>query len=336
MRDRNGAEVWLVAVKCTFDIQQDGSLCASTEQLPVLRIPEYIGEPGKSSLRYEDDLIATKITTDILLLGHAYAPHGQPAVQTDVGLRVGNLVKVLRVFGDRYWREDFSISSPRPFSKMPIVYERAFGGIDRSSAQPERDWDWRNPVGTGFVMSKPNAIGLRLPNIEYLDHPIQVWSDRPQPAGFRPLCSHWQQRAVFAGTYDVEWERTRQPLLPEDFDDRFFQCAPADQQTERFLLGGEPVVLKNLTSSSYLAFRLPRLIFGFETRFYSGRPEIHHAKLHTVILEPDFPRVSLVFHTALPCHARAQKLDRTIVIQKQLLHAAESSLEVEEEIVSEP
>ena len=37
--------------------------------------------------------------------------------------------------------------------------------------------------------------------------------------------------------------KTRQPLLPDDFDDRYFQFAPADQQAPAFLRGGEPVVL---------------------------------------------------------------------------------------------
>ena len=34
-RDRNGAEVWLVAVKCTFDIMSDGSTVVSKDQLVI-------------------------------------------------------------------------------------------------------------------------------------------------------------------------------------------------------------------------------------------------------------------------------------------------------------
>jgi len=59
------------------------------------------------------------------------------------------------------------------------------------------------------------------------------------------------------------------------------------------------------------------VFLGFETRFYDGSREPHKTrKLHTVILEPDFPRVSLVWHTALPCHFKVQKLERTIVTLK--------------------
>jgi len=51
VRDRNGAEVWLVAVKCTFTIEPDGTTAVAEEQPPVRRIPEHHGEPGRSSLK---------------------------------------------------------------------------------------------------------------------------------------------------------------------------------------------------------------------------------------------------------------------------------------------
>lgn len=322
MRNHRGAEVWLVAIKCTFDILPDGNTCVATEQPPVMRVPEYIGDPGQSSLRYESDLILTKLTTDVLLNGHAYAPGARPATIVDVGFRVGPLIRVAKVFGDRLWRVQglcAAMSERQPFIKMPLVWERAFGGWDKTSPNPKQQgWEPRNPVGTGFAVDESHLDGMLAPNIEDPKSIIQGWNDHPVPLGFGPIGPHWTPRSSFAGTYDDEWVKQRQPLSPKDFDDRFFQCAPPAQQTEGFLLGGEPVALKNLTQSGQLFFNLPRLFFGFETRFYSGPPEMHRAKLHTVILEPDYPRVSLIFHTALECHARAQKLARTIVVQKKI------------------
>lgn len=317
VRDRHGTEIWLVAVKCTFDILPDGSTEVSAEQPPVLRAPEYTGEPGKSSLLYDTDLVLTKKTTDVLLHGHAYAPQGKPVAEIDVGLRAGDVVKRLRVFGDRHlgWS---GIESAQPFVKMPLVYERAFGGIDAKSAHPERDWEWRNPVGTGFAVKKTHLDGVPLPNIEYSNHLFHSWDDRPPPAGFGPVCSHWQPRVSHAGTYGEKWLKERQPLLPEDFDDRFYQCAPQDQQAPAFLRGGEPVVLLNLSPGGELRFTLPEVPLYFETRFYTGDRKIHPpSQLHTVILEPDFPRVSMVWHTALPCHFLVHKLDRTLVALKR-------------------
>jgi hypothetical protein len=315
VRDRDGAEVWLVALKCTFDILPDGATVVSAEQPPVLRAAEYYGEPGKSSVRYESDLVLTKTTTDIIVLGHAYAL--RPVTQLDVGFRVGPVQKVLRVFGDRSWGAT-GPSAPRPFVKMPLVYERGFGGVDPRSAHPERDWEWRNPVGAGFAVSHESAAGLPLPNIEYRDECVSSWSDRPRPAGFGAVASHWQPRAGFAGTYDDRWMRTRHPLLPDDFTERFFQCAPADQQAPQFLRGGEPVVLRGLTPTGDLSFHLPRIFPAFTTRFFDDSREFHkERRLHTVILEPDYPRVSLVWHSALPCHPRVQKLDRTTITIKE-------------------
>ena len=323
VRDRDGAEIWLVAVKATFDILADGSTQVSKEQPPVLRLPEHHGEPGKSSIKYDADLVLTKKTTDVILVGHAYAPEGSTVTHTDVGLKVGPIQKVLRVFGERTWGS-LGASAPQAFEKMPLVYENAFGGVDARSKTPDKDWDWRNPVGTGFVVAGGHATGLRLPNVEDPEHLIGSWRDKPAPAGFGAIANHWQPRLGFAGTYDDHWMKTRQPLLAEDLDDRHFQCAPADQQAPGFLRGGEPVVLLNLHPRGRIQFNLPKLYFGFETRFYDGSRELHkNRRLHTVILEPDFLRVSLVWHSALPCHFKVQKLERTVITLKTDLSTGE-------------
>jgi hypothetical protein len=330
VRDRNGAEVWLVAVKCTFDIAPDGTTVVAENQPPVLRGPAYNGEPGKSSLRFESDLVLTKKTTDVIVVGHAYAPHDRPVTQMDVGLRVGPIQKVLRVSGDRVWGA-VGTSSPQKFSKMPLVYERAFGGVDQKSEHPERDGEWRNPVGTGFAVSRLNLRGVAAPNFEYPSELVGSWTDRPRPAGFGPIGPHWQPRVGFAGTYDDVWMKERQPLLPADFDDRFFQCAPQDQQTPSFLRGGEPVVLYRLTPEGEVRFSLPKVVLGFETCFSDGSRETHkERRLHTVIIDGDVPSVSLVWHTALPCHFTVQKLERTIVTLKTQLGGGGSIVEAVE------
>jgi hypothetical protein len=314
-RDREGAEVWLVAVKATFDLST-GVPRIAAEQPPVLRLPQHHGDPGSSSVMYDADLVLAKRTTDVIVLGHAYAPSGTSAAQVDVDVRVGPVKKVIRVFGDRTWGA-LGPSVPRPFVKMPLTYEHAFGGVDARSATPEAHWEWRNPVGTGYAISSRNARGLKLPNLEDPGALIRCWDDRPQPAGLGPIACHWQPRVAFAGTYDDHWMQTRQPLWAEDLDDRYFQCAPADQQAPDFLHGGESVVLQGMTPGGRLDFALPRLHLGFDTRFVDGSRELHrNRKLHTVILEPDHPRVSLVWHSALPCHFKVHQLERTIVTVK--------------------
>jgi len=318
-RDRNGVEVWLVVVKCTFDIKADGTTVIANDQPEVRRIPEYHGEPGKSSIKYDVDLVPGKTTTDVTVLGDACAPEGRPVTELEVGFRVGPVSKLLHVSGDRAWHSS-AVTRAEPFVRMPLVYERAYGGIDRLSKQRDRDFDWRNPVGTGFAMSRDSATGVRLPNIEYPHARITRWSDRPAPAGFGPIAREWQPRVALAGTYDDAWQRDRQPLVPEDFDDRFFQSAPQDQQTPAFLRGGEPVVLDGLSAGGTVRFFLPKVFLSFETEFVGGRRERHtDRKLHSVILEPNGPRVSLVWHSALPCHRDVHRLDCTTITVKDLL-----------------
>lgn len=317
VRDKNGAEIWIVAVKATYLIKPNGTTTVAEKQEPVCTAPRHFGEPGKSSLQYETDLVRTKPTTDVLLHGHAYSRQ-KNVVTVDVMLKVANIQKILRVFGDRYWKQGLmglTITKPQPFEKMPIVYERAFGGVDQRIPKPKKHrCEDRNPIGSGFVVKRKHLLNQRVPNVEWPKKPL--WG-RLGPAGFGPLEGHWSPRRELTGTYDEKWKKEKQPLLPDNFDDRFYQCAPEDQRTPEYLKGGEPVELYNLTPGGILKFTLPRLSLSFVTHFTQGEPREHSANLHSVIIEPDFPRVMMVWHTALPCHAQVNKLDKTVIVNKQ-------------------
>lgn len=316
-RDRDGAEVWLVAVRCTFRVHPEGATSIADEQDPEVLGPRFRGDSAASSLLYDSDYYLTKPTTDLLLHGHAHAPGGKPTTQVDVSMRVGEVRKTLRVRGDRSYQEGVRgcvCGTPQPFTVMPLTYERAYGGREPYPPKdPERPrFEERNPVGTGFVPT----VGQSAPNVEYPGE-----SPASRPAGFGPIPGHWQPRVRYAGTYDEAWQRDRCPLYPTDLDDRFFLCSPEDQRPREHLRGGEPVELLNFTPSGRLAFILPRVAFGFETVFRGGERVGHRGKLHTVILEPDVPRVILVWRTELRCHAKALKLERTVVRQKEVLNA---------------
>ena len=215
VRDRNGSEVWLVAVKGTFLVSEEGTLVVAPRQQPVRLAPVYVGEPGASSLRYDIDLVYKKPATDILVHGNAHATKGSTVTSTNVGFRVGNITKELIVFGDRVWKSTalgLVMTDPEPFERLPVIWERAYGG----SADRERKvWDIRNPVGTGFISRRADAPGTKLPNVEHPDSLIRAWDDRPVPAGFGPIDRHWSQRAKYAGTYDAAWEDHRKPTSAE-------------------------------------------------------------------------------------------------------------------------
>ncbi|SAL29064.1 pentapeptide repeat-containing protein [Caballeronia terrestris] len=315
IRDMQGAETWLVVVKATFDIRDDGSTHIAPQQPGAMRTPSYRGAPGRSSIVCDNDFVLTKRNTDVVVNGTAWAAGGRPTQRLDVAMRIGSARKVLRVTGDRVWLGDgVTVSDPKPFMTMPLVYERAFGGIDSASPHPERDWYWPNPTGTGFAVSRNHLRQKPLPNIEYPGELITQWDARPRPAGFGVIAPNWSGRARFAGTYDDKWIVQRQPLLPDDFDERYYQSVPEDQQSAGFLRGGEPVTLVNLSRVGRLNFMLPTMDLVFETRFKDGTYQEHERiDLHTVLLEPDYPRVSLIWQSAMECHAKVYKLDRTVI-----------------------
>jgi hypothetical protein len=314
VRGLEGAETWLVVVKATFDIAPDGTTRIAAEQPPPVRSPVYWGEPGMSSIRYDTDFVLAKQTTDVIVNGAAHAPRGTALRQLDVSLRVGDIRKNVRVFGNRFWGVGAAwITAPEPFESMPLRFEHAFGGIDPKSGE-KGGFYWPNPVGTGFATTREHAANSRLPNLELVDAPIRSWDDRPAPAGFGVVASHWQSRAQLAGTYDAAWEGDRQPLLPHDFRIEHYQTSPRDQRPPSFLRGGELVVCRGMTPNGELSFQLPRVELALRSRFHGGdRVDHPPPMLHTVIIEPDAPRVSMVWHMAYECHARVYQLERTQV-----------------------
>jgi hypothetical protein len=325
VQDKDANKFWMVVVKATFNILPDGEPQLAEDQELPLRSPQHYGEPGVSSLRYEADLLGLKRRTDVLINGTAYATGGRPVSCLDVRFALGGIDKRLRIFGERIWERGVlgvaRLSSPQPFDVMPVRYERAFGGWDRHTEDPhEHRLELRNPVGTGFVRKENHCIGHSAPNVEYPNQLIGSWRDRPAPAGFGAIECHWSPRRELAGTYDERWRRERFPLWPSDFDAHYNNAAPADQQTVRFLRGGEQAELVNLTPAGHLVFRLPRIYPFFVTMFDRERVE-HRGQLCTVLIEPDHPRVVLTWQTAVMCNHRVDELDVTMVTEKRWLQA---------------
>lgn len=319
LADLDGGDLWVVAVKATFDVR-DGVCHLADKQEPVHLADVHAGEPGQSSILYEAELAFGKLGTDVTLNGHAYAPSGDPTRQVDASLTVGPVSKTVRVTGDRYWDSFVGIiepSRPERFERMPLAYERAFGGQDLSD--PKRpDAEPRNPIGRGFARTAETIQGTHLPNIEDPRDLVRSWKDRPAPAGFGVVARHWLPRRDYGGTYDAAWQRERLPLYPNDLDPRFFQSAPADLVATPHLRGGETVECVNLTPDGYLVFVLPKVYLGFRTRI--GREWVHHsATLGHVIVEPDVPRVMMVWQTALPCHRQTLHLETTRITEKSLM-----------------
>ncbi|MBU2510299.1 DUF2169 domain-containing protein [bacterium] len=312
---RTGRTIWQVAVKGTFSILPKGGLEISEDQVEVFSSPEFREREDSSSIVYNNDLEAQyKDKTDVLINGHAYAPDEKRAKKTPVAAIIGTWSKQLKVVGNRYWDRIMGImytTEPDYFEKIPITYEYAFGGMEECKDGLVYFLD--NPVGTGYAKRKSNRVGQALPNIEYPRHGTKKGKPyKNKVAGFGPLCGHWNPRIQYAGTYDKQWEENRFPLYPDDFNPRFYQCAPLDQQVPG-IQGGEPVQLVGLTPGmGLLEFKLPVIKLGFFTAL--GKKMIQHdASLHSIIIEPDFPRLQMVWYTSVDCHGQEQNLDSTLI-----------------------
>lgn len=299
--DQDGAEKVTVAIKGTFKIPpRYGDVRLADEQLQVLYADEYYGEPGKSSIKYPADLVLGKFNTDIGLIGIAHSSGGKSVKRLLVSLKVGTLKKTIMVTGDRQWQESaflpgFYMTDPAPFKEMPLIYERAFGGVDQTHKNEKKHgWDKKNPIGTGFRLNKNTVENHRLPNLEAPDHLISHWKDKPPVACYGFIDGSWEQRLQFAGTYDDRWLENQFPLLPMDFDVRFFNAVPPDLITKGFLKGGEPVQMVNLSKKGILEFNLPKLEISLMFRLGETR-NYQKANLWTVVFEPDDDRFYMVW-----------------------------------------
>ena len=308
--DPRGVETLFAIVKGTFTL---GPRVEEAEnQAPIVRADRFHGDPLRTSIAEPGDVSLAKPGTDVLLFGHAYGPGGRHTTRAEVSLHVGPVEKRAVVFGDRFWGGTVlaRISAPEAFDRMPLVWERAFGGTETLSSDPLRvDGEDRNPVGAGFRAraSSRKLEGIVLPNVEDPARLISSPGDRPAPAGFGPLAPHWRPRPKYAGTYDDAWQRNRAPYLPLDFDPRFLQIAPEDQQVPGYLKGGEAVEIVGATPSGALRFNLPARRVEVVFRLDSGE-ERKTASLDTVILRPDEARLVLVWRAALPCDKRLLKV----------------------------
>jgi hypothetical protein len=234
-----------------------------------------------------------------------------------VEMQVGDIRKALLVHGDRRWRWGLMgrrPSRPEKFLKLPVIYERAFGGTDlRPSSPKRRAAEPRNPIGVGFrgVPSQNPAIHTQVPNVEYPHDRMRSRRSRPAPAGLGALARGWKPRLDFAGTYDEVWLNEQWPLLPVDFDQRHNQAAPTDQQSKT-LRGGEYVQLINLTPEGRWQFRLPVLDIPVHL-FYDDRYIQAPLRMDTVLIESDIYRVTMTsrLKVSLP---RNQSVLREVVL----------------------
>jgi hypothetical protein len=307
----SGIDTVYVTVKATFEIGQ-GKVRVAEKQASLIPADVYWGDPAQSSLKYAGEVHLCKPATDVVLVGEAYAPGGRPVPHFGLSLAVGKLKRVIHVFGDRTWKSGalgLTASKPAPIAKMPLRFERAYGG--RHDVGEGRFLaEMRNPVGVGFL-GKRSVSDMKetpLPNLEDPRHAIVSVSDHPMPAGVGYVAPAWQPRMSFAGTYDEAWRKKRAPYFPTDFDPQFFLAAPPDQVYPGYLQGGEPVEIINGAPEGVQRFKVPECLFDVEVSI-AGEAHRPQLRIETLLLEVDQGRLSILWRGAVPCDKRVLQIE---------------------------
>lgn len=298
----DGRELLVVVVKGTFAIPKDPKKepTLAEEQVPLVEADVFTGEPGFSAPLYESDYAPRKPRCDILLNGSAYAPGGKPTERVTVSLRVGSWRKSFDVVGNRHWKRGVLMvtsTNPEPFTVMPISYNNAFGGVDRSQEDPVKHrWYPTNHAGVGYheYLGAEFVDGKPLPNTEETGRRITDPRGKYRPMAFGPIGRAWQPRPKYAGTYDQKWLDEVFPFLPADFKEDYYQAAPADQQTP-YLTGGEEVVLTNLTSEGRTTFRIPSEAVPVSFFLKNLKENPSRGAVDSVVMEPDCGRFTILW-----------------------------------------
>lgn len=282
-------EKLVTIVKASFEwvAGADELELAPAERMRQVRLADIPwGEPEVSSVAYPGDLCLRKPGTDVIVVGRAYAPHGQPVPAFDARVEVGALAKSLRIFGLRIWESGGAgLSSAAPISELDLRWEYAWGGFDDSDPEKPAE-EPRNPVGRGKVCDPDALADQPGPQIEDPGALISSYRTEPAPAGVGAIGRHWEPRRRYAGTYDPAWQQTRAPLPPVDLDDRFNHCATPDLVASTPLRGGEAVRLLNLLpGGGATAFALPQVPLHIEFRVPGRDPMRFQPPLDTVLID---------------------------------------------------
>ena len=319
--NEGGRPLLVAVVKGTWDIGPQGLALAEQQDPPALAgVPTSEEEEGESSWRYEPEGSLLKPATDVVLVGSAVAPRPR-TTDMMVGFQIGALRKSVRVLGDRIFFQSLGtigMSDPRPFERIPLTWERAYGGWDRSHPDEKKHTcEFRNPVGVGYRGSGSRfEEGLRCPNLEDPARPFKGWGDRPPPAGFGFISPSWEPRRQLGGTYDEKWQKERAPLLPRDFTRRFLSAASPGLVAPGYLRGDEPVAAIGVRTGGNLSFQLPGAPPPSVKVVRHGTGDVTvETRLDTVIVDADAGKVFILWKGELVLRREPTEI-RTMVVSE--------------------
>ena len=278
-----------VIAKATFSFAADGPM-AHADPRRVAWVDQLNGQGPIQSVRFPSDVAPLVPGVQVIVAGHAYSA-GRPA--TSLLVRLGVFVGSHALL-----HKEVRVQDSAPFSRMPLVYERAFGGIGCDE----------NPLGQG-ADGEPASLNIV--------HP----TDPSRPAGLGAVGPSWPRRRRRLG--DARRRALEAPIaeIPDAFDWAYFLAAPDDQRIGE-LRGDEWIVMDGLTEGApRLRTCLPRArgearLFGLAAH---GVPEGHALPLRadTLLLDTDSGTASVVWrnHLELPEEEALSRLTLTCGVE---------------------
>lgn len=306
--DPEGPRVGLLTAKATFRLGEDGPDLDTQDPFPLFEEDE----ETDLGLLPSDALPRRDPAFEVILLGAAYPPGGEAARSAAVRLTVGSRSRSLAVFGDRWWDAGASATEPEPFDRMPLTWDRAFGGsVDAwfdEDTVVEVD-DPVNPLGKGFdpwpparrmagALDSPESyprIAHRrpLPNLESPDARIGSPEDDPEPACWAtvPMEIGFSQIRTLREVRDHGEVRDR-----EAAEIRTYHRAHPDWILD-LPAAGAPVRMEGLSPDGTIAFPLPglRVLADYVVGERTGSRELRPQML---VLLPEEGAFYLVYRTA--------------------------------------
>lgn len=330
MMDTNDKVFHVLVSRLTFDLLSPDSKGApqlSQTQHPLVRADEFYQQPNTSATIQESDFAPYKPRCDILFAhATAYAPNEKPLERWPIGIRIGDWSKKISVCGPRRivpaalgWK----LQAPKPAIQVPLRYELAFGGTLQWPETVAKDEEPEilirhpaNPIGCGLLnaawLKKARPHEMRAPQMEVFGQPFgetHLHKNDYPVIGLGAIGRWWSPRIQLAGSYDRQWQETRWPNLPRDFDSAYWNCAPADQQID-YPQGGEEVVLAGLTpGGGSFRTRIPAPHPHALARLHAGPILPRRMNLDTLIFDMHAMTLTCVHRMVIAADAEVRVLE---------------------------
>ncbi len=248
-------EIGIVVAKALFEIREDGTLKTVKPAPELIMGDVFEGDVANTPLVTEQEIAPGKVATDLTINAIAHAPKGKLAPEWAVSVSIPEKLHYeCRVRGPALWTRGltgWSLSPPEAIAQVPLTYALAYGGAEQGDPDLKNPEVYQlNPAGIGratarslegkanFAAPQIGSVGEFMntdPTAEMMVH------------GFGPIAKAWLPRRAYAGTFDSEWEQTRHPKMPEDYDLRFWNAAPHPLQIDPMLDGTETIHLDGMT-----------------------------------------------------------------------------------------